>query len=189
MIRSQNYVIVVLSQKSVNLCLTIFFFTCCLKEIFASQGCAKVLWGNLVWGCLVVLGVVQGAQRTFSSCRSTTPVCTALPRLPGTIGQVFQCLWLLQVGSSQLMQVWCVSMCWFFVFDPLDFLLWDAHSFSYFVIQLHLQATPEIWEHQHNIISYTLFSLWWSSMYVCMYVHMLTWVCACQNFFSTTLNM
>lgn len=78
--------------------------------------------------------------------------------------------------DAGLMCVYVLILC----FRPIRILLWDAHSFSYFVIQLNLQATPEIWEHQHNIISYTLFLLCWSYMYVCTYAHMS--VCMSQFF-------
>jgi hypothetical protein len=174
-IHSQNYIIVVHSQASIHLCLIILLLPV-VSNKFANQGCAKALWGNLVWGCLVVLGVAQGAQRIYSSCRSTTPVCIALPHLPGTIGQVFQCLWLRQVGSSQLMQVWCVSMCWFFVFDPLEFCYGTPIRVSCILVQLSLQAAPEIREHRHNIIFYAFLS---HDVRVCTYSH----VSACMSEF------
>jgi hypothetical protein len=81
---------------------------------------SKVLWCRFVWGCFVVLGVEQAVQRTSISSRSTTTVCTALPRSLGTIGRVFQCLLPRQVGPGQLIQVWCISWCHFFVVDPLE---------------------------------------------------------------------
>jgi len=78
----------------------------------------------------------------------------------------------LMAASSGLKSVDAGLMCVYvsiLCFWPTRVLLWDAHSFSYFMIQLNLQATPVIWEHQHNIISYTLFFTL-MVIYVCMYV-------------------
>jgi len=139
-----------------------------------------------VFGCL---GCGAGSTENL---QQLTQYHSGLHRTPSLTRHHRSGIPVLMAASSGLKSVDAGLMCVYVLilcFWPTRFLLWDAHSFSYFMIQLHLQATPEIWEHQHNIISYTFFTVMIIYVYICMYVHMLTWVCACQNFLSTTLNM
>lgn len=129
--------------------------------------------------CMRVFGCLGCGAGSTENLQQLSQYHSGLHRTPSLTRHHRSGIPVLMAATSGLKSVDAGLMCVYvsiLCFWPTRVLLRDAHSFSYFMIQLNLQATPVIWEHQHNIISYTLFSLWYFDgricMYVCTYAHM-----------------